>query len=165
MFDIYTPPKLNIAWWLEDYFPIGKLKFQGQTVKLPGCKWKFLGSDLQKSPPWLRLTIAALHVSLQPRLAPPQTSKVGQVSHRAFLVFPFFLGGGGVVFHFIRYNHHPRDFLRGGKHLCCVVSKVISSASVMLIEWNATPPSIKPHKACFSPNFKKLSHRHLKVIP
>ena len=32
MFDIYTPPKLNIApekWWLEDYFPIGKLNFQG----------------------------------------------------------------------------------------------------------------------------------------
>ena len=27
----------------------------------------------------VRLTIAALHVSLQPRLAPPQTSKVGRV--------------------------------------------------------------------------------------
>ena len=28
----FTPPKLNIApekWWLEDYFPIGKVAFQG----------------------------------------------------------------------------------------------------------------------------------------
>ncbi len=27
-----TPPKFNIApekWWLEDYFPIGKVTFQG----------------------------------------------------------------------------------------------------------------------------------------
>ena len=27
-----TPPKFNIApekWWLEDYFPIGKITFQG----------------------------------------------------------------------------------------------------------------------------------------
>ena len=31
------PPKFNIApekWWLENYFPIGKVAFQGQTVKL-----------------------------------------------------------------------------------------------------------------------------------
>lgn len=124
MFDIYTPPKLNIAWWLEDYFPIGKLKFQGQTVKLPGCKWKFLGSDLQKSPPWLRLTIAALHVSLQPRLAPPQTSKVGQVSHRAFLVFPFFLGGGGGGFPFHPLQSSSKGFFarREALVLCCFES-------------------------------------------
>ena len=28
----YTPPKFNMApqkWWLEDYFPIGKVTFQG----------------------------------------------------------------------------------------------------------------------------------------
>ena len=27
-----TPPKFNIApekWWLEDYFPVGKVTFQG----------------------------------------------------------------------------------------------------------------------------------------
>ena len=27
-----TPPKFNVApekWWLEDYFPIGKVTFQG----------------------------------------------------------------------------------------------------------------------------------------
>ena len=32
-----TPPKINIApekWWLVDYFPIGKVTFQGQAVKL-----------------------------------------------------------------------------------------------------------------------------------
>ena len=35
--DCLTPPKFNIApekWWLEDYFPIGKVTFQGRTVKL-----------------------------------------------------------------------------------------------------------------------------------
>ena len=34
-----TPPKFNIApkkLWLEDYFPIGKVTFQGRTVKLWG---------------------------------------------------------------------------------------------------------------------------------
>ena len=34
---IATPPKFNIApekWWLEDYFPIGKVTFQRRTVKL-----------------------------------------------------------------------------------------------------------------------------------
>ena len=33
----FTPWKFNIApekWWLEDYFPIGKVTFQGRTVKL-----------------------------------------------------------------------------------------------------------------------------------
>ena len=39
-----TPLKFNIApekWWLENYFPIGKVTFQGRTVKLPGCNaWK-----------------------------------------------------------------------------------------------------------------------------
>ena len=32
-----TPRKFNIApekWWLEDYFPIGKVTFQVRTVKL-----------------------------------------------------------------------------------------------------------------------------------
>ncbi len=32
-----TPPKINIApekRWLEDYFPIDKVTFQGRTVKL-----------------------------------------------------------------------------------------------------------------------------------
>ena len=36
---IYTAPKFNIdpeKWWLEDYFPIGKVTFQGRTVKLRG---------------------------------------------------------------------------------------------------------------------------------
>ena len=36
---IYTPWKFNIApekRWLEDYFPIGKVNFQGRTVKLRG---------------------------------------------------------------------------------------------------------------------------------
>jgi len=32
MYNIFAPEK----WWLEDYFPIGKIDFQGQTVKLPG---------------------------------------------------------------------------------------------------------------------------------
>ena len=30
--DYFTPSKFNIApekWWLEDYFPIGKVTFQG----------------------------------------------------------------------------------------------------------------------------------------
>ena len=34
-----TPPKFNIApekWWLEDYFPIWNVSFQGRTVKLRG---------------------------------------------------------------------------------------------------------------------------------
>ena len=34
------PPKFNIApekRWLEDYFPFGKVTFQGPTVKLRGC--------------------------------------------------------------------------------------------------------------------------------
>ena len=34
-----TLPKFNIApekWWLEDYFPIGKVTLQGRTVKLWG---------------------------------------------------------------------------------------------------------------------------------
>ena len=33
----HTPQKFNIApekWWLEDYLPIGKVTFQGRTVKL-----------------------------------------------------------------------------------------------------------------------------------
>ena len=33
----YNPWKFNIAlekWWLEDYFPIGKVTFQGQAVQL-----------------------------------------------------------------------------------------------------------------------------------
>ena len=33
----FTPPKFNIApekWWLEDYFPVGKVTFQGRAVKL-----------------------------------------------------------------------------------------------------------------------------------
>ena len=36
---ITTPPKVNIApekWWLEAYCPIGKVPFQGRTVKLRG---------------------------------------------------------------------------------------------------------------------------------
>ena len=36
-----TPPKFNIApekWWLEDYFPMGKVTFQGRAVKLWGGK-------------------------------------------------------------------------------------------------------------------------------
>ena len=38
------PPKFNIApekWWLEDYFPIGIVYFQGRTVKLQ--EGKFFG--------------------------------------------------------------------------------------------------------------------------
>ena len=37
-----TPPEFNKApekWWLEDYFPIGKVLFQGRTVKLQEGKW------------------------------------------------------------------------------------------------------------------------------
>ena len=36
-FQKITLPKFNIApekWWLEDYFPIGKVTFQGRIVKL-----------------------------------------------------------------------------------------------------------------------------------
>ena len=37
----YPPPKFNSEftpekWWLEDYFPIGKVTFQERTVKLLG---------------------------------------------------------------------------------------------------------------------------------
>ncbi len=37
-----TPPKFNIdpeKWWLEDYFPIGKVTLQGRTVKLREGIW------------------------------------------------------------------------------------------------------------------------------
>ena len=36
LWGVVTPPKFNIdpeKWLLEDYFPIGKVTFQGQTVK------------------------------------------------------------------------------------------------------------------------------------
>ena len=51
-FSGYTPQKLNVApekWWLEDYFPCGKVTFQGLAVTLRGevidkfCWKKILG--------------------------------------------------------------------------------------------------------------------------
>ena len=60
-----TPPKFNIAsekWWLEDYFPIGKVTFQGRTVKLrsgykvdfPACHVHFIymGRKIQRGISW-----------------------------------------------------------------------------------------------------------------
>ena len=47
---LYTPPKFNIAHeklWLEDYFPIGKVTFEGRTVKLREGNY-FFGPTLVK---------------------------------------------------------------------------------------------------------------------
>ena len=62
LWGVVTPPKFNIdpeKWWLEDYFPIGKVTFQGQTVKpregisLKGSHLGYgLGPFLQPSSLW-----------------------------------------------------------------------------------------------------------------
>ena len=47
---VITPPKFNIApekWWLEDYFPVGKVTFQGLCWTLRG--YLFLKALLKKS--------------------------------------------------------------------------------------------------------------------
>ncbi len=50
-----TLPETNVApdkWWLEDYFPIRKVTFQGRTVKLRGGIYRCLGtSEFCLSPP------------------------------------------------------------------------------------------------------------------
>ena len=58
-----TPPRsFNIdpeKWWLEDYFPIGKVTFQGRNVKLRGCirAWCFFVWWPAEFPHWLRLVV------------------------------------------------------------------------------------------------------------
>ena len=70
------PPqeKLNIApekWWLADYFPIGKVTFQGRTVKLGEGK-AFLKGGFWINP------------SLSPSKNPPSawTRQIGEASSR-----------------------------------------------------------------------------------
>ena len=99
-----TPPKLNIApekWWLEDYFPIGKLNFQGQTVKLPGCKWKFLGSDLQTSPPWTMTQVDHCSATCFSSTSIGTSTNIqgGTSFTQGVFWFSLFFWGGGFPFH------------------------------------------------------------------
>ena len=66
-----TPPKFNIApekWWLEDYFPIGKVTFQGRTVKLREVRYidhTFLSIWESSAEALIRIYIACQRLALQ----------------------------------------------------------------------------------------------------
>ena len=84
-----TPPKFNIApekWWLEAYFPIGKVTFQGLTVKLPeGISVLCLPKET------VHKDISSLLVRLLQELP---CSAHEMTKHRSQAMF-FFLGGVG----------------------------------------------------------------------
>ncbi len=70
------PPKVSHnseKWWLEDYYPFGKVSFQGRTVKLQGCKREFLSRNLFHS--YFKCQNFADFWTSNPKLVTPTTAK------------------------------------------------------------------------------------------
>ena len=77
---LITLPKFNIApekWWLEDYFPLGKVNFQGRTVKLREVLPPISYGTRQRIAFFVRIykqaSISGRKVS--PQLMPPQDKR------------------------------------------------------------------------------------------
>ena len=97
----YTLPKFNIApknGWLEYYFPIGKVTFQGRTVKLREGKPKFLlgpqNSQDATSPVYgsAPAQLIQAHFTLQ-------MHRLGRLKRCVFVFAPWRGVGVGVEFH------------------------------------------------------------------
>ena len=116
MIDWYTLPKFNMVpekWWLEDYFPIGKITFQGRAVKLQEgryclpfftakevfqghpCDWKYVGGCMINLCVWWCWYKGGIDVAMPMIGCGPLRFNMGSLVERKFCGF--------VLHHFIHF--------------------------------------------------------------